>query len=143
MLTWTRRAFVAAVLAIGVGLGVGAADPPEPVIEFDGRVHQNPKVLPGGEVRVTGVVRPPTGHTVTKLVVEHLSVRASNLGPYTTTEATIDTTKSPPTWSAEIAPTREPGDYWVQARLYTVTPDGARMSYDHTERRRVYMPGKK
>ena len=136
MTTWTRIV-AAAVLTAGA---VMAADPPEPLVEFDGRAHLNPRGQSGGKMTATGVARPPAGCKMKQVTVSLQEVNAVNKSGWRSATATLDTTKTPVTWAVDIHHLEPGREYWVEARAEYVEPDGTRKADYTLDRRRVYVP---
>ena len=143
-----RRAFglgVAAVCTLAVYSETHAAPVPAPVnppfipdplVEFDGKAHLNPKVLPSGIVVATGVVRPPKDCKILHVEVKWQKTSVTNAGNIQ--NAILDMTVDPPTWKIQIENV-ETGEYWFDTSVMYTTPDGTKMRTDSFDKRRVYV----
>ena len=143
-----RRAFglgVAAVCTLAVYSETQAApvpalvNPPpipDPLVEFDGRAHLNPKVLVSGIVVATGVVRPPKDCKILHVEVKWQKTSVTNAGNIQ--NAILDMTVDPPTWKIQIENV-ETGEYWFDTSVMYTTPDGTKMRTDSFDKRRVYV----
>ena len=143
---YSRRAFGAGLVTTALGLTAAAADPvkesAEPVIEFDGRPHQNPTAKGAGTFAAKGTIRPPAGHTIETVTVRHQKDGAGPASGATTIEAKIDKTQNPPTWSAESQAV-EVGEYWVDAWVTFLAPGKGRVTFYSMDKRRVFVPESK
>ena len=142
-----RRAFglgVAAVCTLAVYSETHAApaparvDPPipDPLVEFDGKAHLNPKVLASGIVVATGVVRPPKDCKILHVEVKWQKTSVTNTGNIQ--NAIVDMTVDPPTWKIQIENV-ETGEYWFDTNVMYKTPDGTEMREHSFDKRRVYV----
>lgn len=142
-----RRAFglgVATVCTLAVYSETHAApaparvDPlvPDPLVEFDGKAHLNPKVLASGIVVATGVVRPTKDWKILHVEVKWQKTSVTNTGNIQ--NAILDMTVDPPTWKIQIENV-ETGEYWFDTNVMFVTPDGAKMREHSFDKRRVYV----
>ena len=142
-----RRAFglgVAAVCTLAVYPEAHAApaparvDPPipDPLVEFDGKAHLNPKVLPSGIVVATGVVRPPKDCKILHVQVKWQKTGTTNVSRIQ--NAILDMSVDPPTWKIQIENV-ETGEYWFDTNVMYKTPDGTEMREDSFDKRRVYV----
>ena len=140
-----RRAFgrgVATVCALAVCSEAHAAPAPanpptpDPIIEFDGKAHLNPKVLPSGVVIATGVVRPPKDCKILHVEVKWQLTSATNVS--TIQNAIVDLSVDHPTWKIQIENV-EPGEHWFDTNVMFTTPDGAKMRQVSYDKRRVYV----
>ena len=142
-----RRAFglgVAAVCTLAVYPEAHAApaparvDPPipDPLVEFDGKAHLNPKVLVSGIVVATGVVRPPKDCKILDVEVKWQKTSVTNVSNIQ--NAIVDMTVDPPTWKIQIENV-ETGEYWFDTNVMYKTPDGTEMREHSYDKRRVYV----
>jgi hypothetical protein len=139
----TRRAFAAGILAVGVTpLAARADDVDEGEFEFDGKAGKNPAGNATG-FKVTGTVRVPKGCKIEEVVVRFQASTDPNKSRYRTLTATVDVTKTPATWEAEVKDLPV-GEYWVQGNLRYSLPGGQIMVADSPDKRRVFVrPPKK
>jgi hypothetical protein len=138
MAIYTRRAFALGVLLAGIAapVVVAADENGEPWIEFDGKPQHNPKGIGGGKVKGTGFLRPPSGYKVDEVEIRWQKYRAANKNLWSTIKAEVDESKTPPTWSF-TAERLEAGEYWFEAVVTFITPDGEKKVFDSLDRRRV------
>lgn len=133
----TRRRFAACALAVfgsALTLPARVADA-EPIIEFDGRPHQNPVAQKGAKVAATGVVRLPAGCKITKVTVRRQADGANPKDGHTIYEAICDLSKDPPMWSVTMEKLPA-GEHWVDAFVEFLTPDReTKVAYSLDKRR--------
>ena len=146
-----RRAFglgVATVCTLAVYSEAQAAPAParvdplvsDPLVEFDGKAHLNPKVLASGIVVATGVVRPPKDCKILHVEVKWQKTSVTNTGNIQ--NAILDMTVDPPTWKIQIENV-EKGEYWFDTNVMYKTPDGTEMREHSFDKRRVYVTAPK
>ncbi len=109
---------------------------PDPLVEFDGKAHLNPKVLASGIVVATGVVRTTKDWKILHVEVKWQKTSVTNVSRIQ--NAIVDMTVDPPTWKIQIENV-ETGEYWFDTNVMYVTPDGSKMRDHSFDKRRVYV----